>query len=63
MFEATKCPDLYKAVERELTSGCQFLFDHVHHYKREEIRRESTFLNVEISGVDRKVIERYFANI
>ena len=56
-FETTKCPDLYTAVERELTSGCQFLFDHVHHYKREEIRRESTFLNVEISGVDRKSLK------
>lgn len=56
-YEAIRCPQLYAEVERELISGCQFLFDHVHHYKREEINKEATLLNVEISGIDRKSLK------
>ena len=56
-FEAVRDVILYKEIERELIGGTQFLFDHVHHYKKEEINKEATFLNIEIQGLDRKSLK------
>ena len=56
-FETIRDVILYKEIERELIGGTQFLFDHVHHYKKEEIKKEATFLNIEIQGLDRKSLK------
>ena len=56
-FDTIKDTILYKEVERDLIAGTQFLFDHIHHYKREEIRKDATFMNVEIQGIDRKSLK------
>ena len=37
--------------------GSQFLYDHIHHYRREEIKKDATFINVEIQGLDRKSLK------
>jgi len=56
-FSTVRDTILYREVERDLTGGVQFLFDHVHHYKQEEIEKESTFLNIEIQGLDRRSLK------
>ena len=56
-FETIKDSTLYKEIERDLITGTQFLYDHVHHYRREEIGKDQTFLNVEIKGLDRKSLK------
>ena len=56
-FETVKDTALYKEIERDFMSGTQFLYDHIHHYKREEIKKDATFVNVEIQGLDRKSLK------
>jgi len=56
-FKTIKDLILYKEIERDFSAGVQFLFDHVHHYKMEEIDKEATFINLEIQGLDRKSLK------
>src|SRR5271155_1615965 len=56
-FETIKDSILYKEIERDLITGTPFLYDHVHHYRREEVGKDQTFLNVEIKGLDRKSLK------
>ena len=56
-FQTIKDMVLYREVERNLIGGSSFLFEHVHHYKREEILKNATFFNVEIQGLDRKSLK------
>ena len=56
-YETIRDDALKQEVERLLDSGSTFLFDHVHHYKREDVAKKDTFLNVDIRGVDRKSLK------
>ena len=56
-FEMIKDSTLYKEIAQDLITGTQFLYDHVHHYRREEVGKDQTFLNVEIEGLDRKSLK------
>ena len=56
-FETVRDPVLYRDIDRELIGGTQFLYDHIHHYKREEIKKDVAFVNVEIQGLDRKSLK------
>jgi len=56
-YETIRDDALRQEIERSLDIGTIFLFDHVHHYKREEITKKDTFLNVDIRGVDRKSLK------
>jgi hypothetical protein len=56
-FETVKDTTLYREIERDFIAGTQFLYDHILHYKREEINKEATFVNVEIQGLDRKSLK------
>jgi hypothetical protein len=56
-FETIRDTILYKEIERDLTHGASFLFDHVHHYRREEIKKSDAFINLEITGVDRRSLK------
>ena len=56
-FETIKDSTLYKEIKQDLITGTQFLYDHVHHYRREEVGKDQTFLNVEIKGLDRKSLK------
>ena len=56
-FETIKDLTLYNEIERDLITGTQFLYDHVHHYRREEVGKDQTFLNVEIKALDQKSLK------
>jgi hypothetical protein len=56
-YETIREPVLYKEIERDLVGGTVFLFDHVHHYKKEEVLKAATFVNVEIQGIDRESLK------
>ena len=56
-FDTIKDLTLYREIERDLITGTQFLYDHVHHYAQQEIGKDKSFLNVEIQGVDRKSLK------
>ena len=56
-FETIKYAPLYRSVETELIEGSAFLYDHVHHYKREEISKSATLVNLEITGLNRKSLK------
>jgi hypothetical protein len=56
-FETVTYAPLYKSVENELVAGTAFLYDHVHHYMREEIKKDLTLINLEITGLNRKSLK------
>jgi hypothetical protein len=56
-FETIKYAPLYRSVETELSQGTAFLYDHIHLYKREEIAKETTLINQEIIGINRKSLK------
>src|SRR5574338_72501 len=56
-FETIKYAPLYRSVENELKAGTPFLYDHIHHYKREEISKDATLINLEITGLNRKSLK------
>ena len=56
-YETIRDDALKQEIERLLDVGTTFLFDHIHHYKREEIPKKNTALNVEIGGVDRRSLK------
>ena len=56
-YETIKDLTLYKEIERDLITDTKFLYDHVHYYRREEVKKDETFLNVEIKALDRKSLK------
>jgi hypothetical protein len=56
-YETIRDDALRQEIERGLDIGTIFLYDHIHHYKREEITKKDTFLNVDIRGVDRRSLK------
>ena len=56
-YETIRDDVIKQEIERVLDAGTAFLFDHVHHYKREEVSKKDTFLNVKVNGVDRRSLK------
>ena len=55
-YETLNNPSLYNEIERLFDNGTEFFFDHVQHYKRQEILKKDTLINEQIN-VDRRSLK------
>ena len=53
-YETIEDESLQRQVNDALTSGVSYLFDHIHHYKRELVQKDDDRIFVEVGGIDRK---------
>jgi hypothetical protein len=56
-YEAIRDEALKHEIEGMLHDGMVFLYDHVHHYRVNEIPKKDTSVNVDIDGVDRRSLK------
>ena len=56
-FETVKDENLLREITRGLTGGVSYLFDHVHHYKKYELKKKDDLINVDISGISRRSLK------
>ena len=55
-YETLNNPSLYNEIERLFDNGTEFFFDHVQHYKRQEILKKDNLINEQIN-VDRRSLK------
>ena len=54
-----KDENLLREITRGLTGGISYFFDHVHHYKKYELKKKDDLINVDISGISRRSLKGY----
>jgi hypothetical protein len=55
-YETLDTPDLQNQIVKQLEFGFPFLFDHVMHYKRKDIKKNETLLTEDVN-IDRKSLK------
>jgi len=56
-YETIEDELLRREIDSALTSGTSYLFDHVHHYKRDIVQKDFDRIFAEIGGIERKSLK------